>query len=529
MKKVFTLIMAAISSLSALADDYTGQLAVAINGAHAASQQATITANKQADDKYEFQLNDFEINLGGSSTPVGNIVLKNVDATTAEDGSVTLQTSQSITITMGSDPKKHWLGPTLSAISPIPVTLKAAFKDGVLKADISIPFKALSMDIKVLFNSATMQIPNSDFEAFHKEEYHNSGNPAFDKVTDEPNHWHSFLSATGDLAEAQNAFSNGVHTASSNDVRPGTKGKSSILVKATTVFGIVANGTITTGRMNAGAMSATDPNNHAFLDITNKDKDANGDPFYTLLAGQPDSLAVWVKFKQATAQPKHPYATVNAVITDGTRYQDPEDKAYSNVVAKATDTKIASEDKWVRLSIPFDYDKYAANKADTKAILVTISTNADPGKGSNGDELYVDDMELVYTPKLQGIKVFGNAVDNFSPTTKEYTIKVPQQPTVSDVTPVAVNGFTTLAYIAGEGKPITVVVYSEDLTKSASYTVKYTIDKNVTNGIDNATTTATKKVVGIYNLNGQQVSQKQPGQVYVIKYSDGTAVKELSK
>ena len=527
MKKIFTLIMAAISSLSALADDYTGQLAVAINGGPVASQQSTITANKQANGKYEFQLNNFTLNMGGAITYVGNIVLKDVEATTAADGTITMQTEQSITITEGSG-AYFWLGPTLSN-PPIPVALKAAIKNGALKADITIPFTKMSMDIKVLFNSATMQIPNSNFEAFHKEEYHNSGNPAFDKVTDEPNHWHSFLSATGDLAEAQNAFSNGVHTASSNDVRPGTKGKSSILVKATTVFGIVANGTITTGRMNAGAMFATDPNNHAFLDITNKDKDANGDPFYTLLAGQPDSLAVWVKFKQATAQPKHPYATVNAVITDGTRYQDPEDKAYSNVVAKATDTKIASEDKWVRLSIPFDYDKYAANKADTKAILVTISTNADPGKGSNGDELYVDDMELVYTPKLQGIKVFGNAVDNFSPTTKEYTIKVPQQPTVSDVTPVAVNGFTTLAYIAGEGKPITVVVYSEDLTKSASYTVKYTIDKNVTNGIDNATTTATKKGVGIYNLNGQQVSQKQPGQVYVIKYSDGTAVKELSK
>lgn len=527
MKKIFTLIMAAISSLSALADDYTGQLAVAINGGPVASQQSTITANKQANGKYEFQLNNFTLNMGGAITYVGNIVLKDVEATTAADGTITMQTEQSITITKGSG-AHFWLGPTLSN-PPIPVALKAAIKNGALKADITIPFTKMSMDIKVLFNSATMQIPNSNFEAFHKEEYHNSENPALDKVADEPNHWHSFLSATGDLAEAQNAFSNGVHTASSNDVRPGTKGKSSILVKATTVFGFVANGTITTGRMNAGAMSATDPNNHAFLDITNKDKDANGDPFYTLLAGQPDSLAVWVKFKQATAQPKHPYATVNAVITDGTRYQDPEDKAYSNVVAKATDTKIASEDKWVRLSIPFDYDKYAANKADTKAILVTISTNADPGQGSNGDELYVDDMELVYTPKLQGIKVFGNAVDNFSPTTKEYTIKVPQQPTVSDVTPVAVNGFTTLAYIAGEGKPITVVVYSEDLTKSASYTVKYTIDKNVTNGIDNATTTATKKVVGIYNLNGQQVSQKQPGQVYVIKYSDGTAVKELSK
>lgn len=520
MKKIFTLIMAAISSLSALADDYTGQLAVAINGGHAASQQSTITANKQADGKYEFQLNNFTLNMGGAITYVGNIVLKDVEATTAADGTITMQTAQSITITNGEG-AHPWMGPMLSN-PPIPVTLKAAIKDGALKADITIPFAKMGLDIKVLFNSATMQIPNSNFELFHEEK-------SAGKTGKEPNHWHSFLSATGGLAVAQNAFSNGVHTASSSDVRPGTKGKSSILVKATNVFGIVANGTITTGRMNAGAMSATDPNNHAFLDITNKDKDANGDPFYTLLAGQPDSLAVWVKFKQATATPEHPYATVNAVITDGTRYQDPEDKAYSNVVAKATDTKIASEDKWVRLSIPFDYDKYAANKADTKAILVTISTNADPGEGSDGDELYVDDMELVYTPKLQGIKVFGNAVDNFDPATKEYTIKVPQQPTVSDVTPVAVNGFTTLAYIAGEGKPITVVVYSEDLTKSASYTVKYTIDKNVTNGIDNATTTATKKVVGIYNLNGQQVSQKQPGQVYVIKYSDGTAVKELSK
>lgn len=519
MKKIFTLIMAAISSLSALADDYTGQLAVAINGGPVASQQSTITANKQADGKYEFQLNNFTLNMGGAITYVGNIVLKDVEATTAADGTITMQTEQSITITKGSG-AHFWLGPTLSN-PPIPVALKAAIKNGALKADITIPFTKMSMDIKVLFNSATMQIPNSNFELFHEEK-------SAGKTGKEPNHWHSFLSATGTYAGTQNAFS-AVHTSVSNDVRPGTSGTSSILVKATNVFGIVANGTMTTGRMNAGDISATSPLNHAFLDITNKDKDANGDPFYTLLGGQPDSLAVWVKFKQATATPEHPYATVNAVITDGTRYQDPEDKAYTNVVAKATDTKIASEDKWVRLSIPFDYDKYAANKAATKAILVTISTNADPGQGSDGDELYVDDMELVYTPKLQGIKVFGNAVDNFDPATTEYTIKVPQQPTASDVTPVAVNGFTTLAYVAGKNKPIKVVVYSEDLTKSTSYTVKYTIDENVTNGIDNATTTAAKKVVGIYNLNGQQVSQKQPGQVYVIKYADGTAVKELSK
>ena len=209
MKKIFTLIMAAISSLSALADDYTGQLAVAINGGPVASQQSTITANKQADGKYEFQLNNFTLNMGGAITYVGNIVLKDVEATTAADGTITMQTAQSITITNGEG-AHPWMGPMLSN-PPIPVTLKAAIKDGALKADITIPFAKMGLDIKVLFNSATMQIPNSNFELFHEEK-------SAGKTGKEPNHWHSFLSATGDLAEDQNEFSNGVHTASSSDV-----------------------------------------------------------------------------------------------------------------------------------------------------------------------------------------------------------------------------------------------------------------------------------------------------------------------
>ena len=94
--------------------------------------------------------------------------------------------------------------------------------------------------------------------------------------------------------------------------------------------------------MNAGSTTATDTKNHAFLDLSNTDKDNNGDPFYTVLNGRPDAVKVWVKFKQATPQAFYPYATVNAVITDGTRYQDPEDKTYTNVVAKATNAKIAT-------------------------------------------------------------------------------------------------------------------------------------------------------------------------------------------
>ena len=85
-------------------------------------------------------------------------------------------------------------------------------------------------------------------------------------------------------------------TRSSLVLRENAKGTKSVLVEATSVFGIIANGTITTGRMNAGAMSASDKANHAELNMSFTDKDGNGDPFYTLMNGKPDSLAVWVKF-----------------------------------------------------------------------------------------------------------------------------------------------------------------------------------------------------------------------------------------
>lgn len=37
---------------------------------------------------------------------------------------------------------------------------------------------------------------------------------------------------------------------------------------------------MTNGRLQAGAMSATDPKNCAFIDITSEDTDTNGDLFH---------------------------------------------------------------------------------------------------------------------------------------------------------------------------------------------------------------------------------------------------------
>lgn len=232
-----------------------------------------------------------------------------------------------------------------------------------------------------------LQITNSDFEDWSGEDFKNV-----------PVGWHSFESVDGTMASTAHSTK---HTSvEKEDLHNGTIGKACLkLVPRNVLFGIIANGTITTGRMNAGSPVATDPLNHAWMDITNTET-SNGSPFYAKLSKKPIALSVWVKFTQGTAQPEHPYATVSAAITNGNRYQEPTaDKDSSMVIGYAKNNMISSNGgQWQHLYLPFNYDSKNYNKTDDpKAIMVTFSTNADPGKGSVGDVLLIDDLELIYS------------------------------------------------------------------------------------------------------------------------------------
>jgi len=130
------------------------------------------------------------------------------------------------------------------------------------------------------------------------------------------------------------------------------------------------------------------------MNIADTDTDSYGDTFCQTLTERPDSIAFWVKFTQGTPNASYPYATMSAVITDGSSYQDPEDKVYTNKVATATDNTIATTGgQWVRCVVPFNY---LDTDLQPKALLVTFSTNATPGKGSGDDEMLIDDVELIY-------------------------------------------------------------------------------------------------------------------------------------
>ena len=232
------------------------------------------------------------------------------------------------------------------------------------------------------------QIANSDFEDWSGPEFKNV-----------PVSWHSFESV--ELGTPSWMFSSAQsdkHTSCfDEDLHEGTLGKHCLKLVPRNVLNLaLANGTITTGRMHAGSTTASSTSNHAQMDMSVTET-SNGTPYYAELSEKPDYIAAWLKFISNDSE--NPYATISAIITDGTYYQDPENKTYANVYAKAKNAEIVSNGgKWQRVVVPFTIQDGGITP---KGILVTISTNATPGKGNENDVLYVDDLELIYTQKVE--------------------------------------------------------------------------------------------------------------------------------
>ena len=484
MKRFFTTLFVALGVFTAFAKSYTGRLVVTVNGETLSNKTASIDVDQQGDGSYTLSLKNFSISLSGQELTIGTI---NIPATPyALRNARLLQANRNVPI---------------NNLGDVPINLLAQESGDKLHANIDINFNG--MTIKVVFGEG-YQVPNSNFENFG--------------ASKEPNRWHSFQSV---ITEGWfTGLAKGQQTKESTDVRPGSLGKKSLCVYSRSIIGVTANGTVTTGRLKAGSTTATDTRNNSFLDLSNKDKDGNGDPFYTELSGRPDSLTLWVKFKQGKPSAKHPYATAKAVVTDGTYYQLPEEKGKTyKKMAEAINNEIAdTKGEWKRLSIPF---KYVNNSIDPKAILVTFSTNADAGEGSGSDELYVDDLELVYNFGVEGISIKGQALANFAENTTEYT-HATGNIAANDIT-VKTKGQGMLVAKTIENGKATVLVASNDLSKYRLYTI------NVATGIDNLPSVEANKQVEIYTLDGVRVNKADRKGVYIIKDAQGKTRKVVKQ
>lgn len=482
---------------TALATDYTDKLLVLVNGV-GNEQEATVTVTEH-DGRYDLTLRNFILVSEEATIPVGNVEIKDIEPI-IKGNATYLTVARMITVSNG-DTEGVWTGPMLGEL---PVKLTAILEGDKLQALITLDLMEMNQLVNVRFGSEIIKgtgyhIPNGGFEDWHKSK---DGN-------EEPNAWHSFGSASGTLASLA-----GKHIEKSDK---GRNESACARIYATSIWGIVANGTMTTGRMNAESTTAANTDNNAYLDMSKNDKDGNGDPFYVSLNSRPDSLVLFVQFKQGTTNSAHPYATVSAIITDGTYYQDPEveGKEYKNVVAKASNNQIAvTNGNWERISIPFEY---TTNNVDPKAILVTISTNADAGKGSKNDEVLVDDLTLVYNDKLSSLNVEG-----FDPNKFEYEVK---ELNADNLNPTANSRDAIILQTTEETdttKSAVITVLAADMRSSNTY--KVTV-KN-TSGIHQTATTKNTSVTR-YGIDGRRVNHARKGQMIIIKQADGKTVKVI--
>ena len=422
------------------------------------------------------------------------------------------------------------------------------------------------------------QIIGGDFEKWHTATY--------DKYSSqEPDGWHSFMSAKpGNKTYARACWN--THTYTSNEVRPGSTGKQSVKLISGMVDAIIfkqpANGTITTGRLFAGATTANNPKNNSTSDPSSTEKDGAGNPFYAPLTARPDSIVAWVKFKQGTLSKenqKYKYATISAIIHDNTKYQDPEDKTYNNVVAKAKNAQIESNGfTWQRISIPFDYESYKANNVEPRNILITISTNAEPGVASedenNPDVMYIDDVELVYNDYYTDDLVIS-ANDTPAPAQKA-TITVTkyldgtynmmlknfsfgegeEALLIGDVTMSNITGKEENGAITFETEQDAIITNGEDIAemlegkvhlkmkgilKDGKFKALITLkvlgqnikadfggyESGTGTGIHNVTSTSTNSANGaIYDLSGRQLKTMQKG-INIVRGKDGKMIKVM--
>ena len=421
---------------------YSGLLTVNVMGTTDTQDGKSIEIYPGAvENSVSLVLRDLTVNLsmGGSVTPLpmGDIIVTDIPV---ENGSMTLDDYpffvEALPMTVSIDMQNSTFADNNLTVN---MTIDAGFP-------VPVSFTGTRT---LAINEGAYQVRNSGFEG--EWEYFSGGSgtlfsPKWEGY--EPPHWNSFTTAqaTGIFAVAVN----GDQLKSSADVRPGSAGSKSALVlsKYTSVLGVTAkaNGNLTTGRINAGSSKPTDfTNNYNFSDPTI----ADNDDFLCPFVGAPDSLTVWAKYQAAPGDGSK-VGSVTAAIHNSQRYQDPEAGAdYSS--AKVADTRSdIIEGDWRRISVPFTYSTTLPQDS-AKYILISFSTNVEAGGGNTSssavDQLWVDDLEMVYNSRLSSLTV-GDETVSLADGVYEYDLTQTLAADANPVVEATVDG-KAASYVTG--------------------------------------------------------------------------------
>jgi len=464
MKKIFTVLVAgllmSVQAMAVSVKDVCGQFNGDLNiGGMPYQNKSVYLLPGVTENTLTFVLPDF---LYGKAN-LGDIVLPNIamDA----NGQLTLDSATLY----------------ISAISErATITVLNGFKDGNVTYNSIIS----AADAQVLLSIAAPSLPEPIFVLFAGQALRSNNyalvNGGFEGAwtNNEPAGWHSFGTATGDLASMVQG--NTYQFVPSTDVRPGTTGAQSALISSEMIVGQKANGNCTNGQINAGAMTPNDvAGNFNFSDPKNAG-------FNSPFQGRPDSIAFWAKYMPADKNPNNEVnkARVSAIITTNARYQDPEDAdKYGDVkiAAAVMNYSATAEMGWQRISVPFAYYPNNLDK-EPAYILTTFTTNQIPGGGSSYnaggsilnpinvvDTVYLDDVELVYNKRLTTL-VWGSEV--LSLDGSKFAINTTYCDSCASFSGLT-NGISSQYFVAYDGahKCAYVYVIADDFAQNGAYSI----------------------------------------------------------
>jgi hypothetical protein len=166
----------------------------------------------------------------------------------------------------------------------------------------------------------------------------------------------------------------------------GRDGGFSIKLENKSVFGIVANGILTNGRVHADLNPA---NGYVFTDAT----DAR---WNTPLTSRPDSIVGWYKYQPASSSGNMDKGKVEVLLHKTGDARMPETTTTApNTVAKARFDMVQPAANWVRFSVPFNYVSQ-----DNPEYILIILTSGDSTSAINGSVAWFDDLQLIYNEPL---------------------------------------------------------------------------------------------------------------------------------
>lgn len=285
------------------------------------------------------------------------------------------------------------------------------------------------------------QVPNAGFEDWEEI---GGGNQ-------EPVNWSSFCTATGSM----------VGMAGKNQINPSDdchSGARAAHIWSRSIVGVVAQGNLTSGCINAGSMTASDASGN--YNYTRVEQPGQAMKF----TGRPDAIRVWVKSKTAGS------FKIAAILHSEGFYQDPfvQRDGMATLIGQAESAPANNREVWTEYVVPFTYH----NTDHPAYALISFATSNTPGGGASGDLLWVDDITMEYYSEIeaatfQGQRLHFNA-DGQANCAADY------DPALLLLTLKGAGATATTDYDE-EARQLTIIVMGDNIVENPANQHRYTI------------------------------------------------------